>query len=33
MAKQYRMLIGGEWFDGDNGSYDIINPATEQVVG
>ena len=33
MAKQYRMLIGGEWFDGDNGSYDIVNPATEQVVG
>ena len=33
MAKHYRLLIGGEWVDGDNGSYDIINPATEQVVG
>jgi len=33
MTKQYRLLIGGEWVDGDNGTYDIINPATEQVVG
>ncbi len=33
MTKHYRLLIGGEWVDGDNGSYDIINPATEQVVG
>ena len=33
MTKHYRLLIGGEWVDGDNGSYDIINPATEQLVG
>src|SRR5829696_4728303 len=29
MAKQYRMLIGGDWVDGANGKYDIVNPATE----
>ncbi len=29
----YRLLIGGEWVDGGNGTYDIVNPATEAVVG
>ena len=33
MTKHYRLLIGGEWVDGDEGVYDIVNPATEQVVG
>ncbi|CAB4863621.1 unannotated protein [freshwater metagenome] len=33
MSKHYRMLIGGEWVDGANGTYSIVNPATEQVVG
>ena len=33
MSKHYRMLIGGEWVDGANGTYSIINPATEEVVG
>jgi acyl-CoA reductase-like NAD-dependent aldehyde dehydrogenase len=33
MSKHYRLLIGGEWADGDNGTYDIVNPATEEVVG
>lgn len=33
MAKQYRLLIGGEWVEGAEGTYDIINPATEEVVG
>jgi acyl-CoA reductase-like NAD-dependent aldehyde dehydrogenase len=33
MAKHYRMLINGEWVDGDNGVHPIINPATEEVVG
>ena len=28
----YRQLIGGEWRDGSAGSYEIINPATEDVV-
>jgi acyl-CoA reductase-like NAD-dependent aldehyde dehydrogenase len=29
----YRLYIGGEWVEPDNGYYDVINPATEQVVG
>jgi acyl-CoA reductase-like NAD-dependent aldehyde dehydrogenase len=32
-TKQYRLLIGGEWVDGADGSYPIVNPATEEVVG
>lgn len=28
----YRQLIGGELVDGSNGTYPIIDPATEQVV-
>ena len=30
--KQYRLLIGGEWVEGAGGTYDVVNPATEQVV-
>jgi len=29
---EYRQLIGGEWVPGGEGTYDIVNPATEQVV-
>jgi acyl-CoA reductase-like NAD-dependent aldehyde dehydrogenase len=29
----YRLLINGEWVEPANGHYDVINPATEQVVG
>ncbi|GAB3013372.1 aldehyde dehydrogenase family protein [Mycobacterium bourgelatii] len=25
--------IAGEWIDGGSGRYDVINPATEQVIG
>jgi acyl-CoA reductase-like NAD-dependent aldehyde dehydrogenase len=28
-----RLLIGGTWVEAGDGTYDIINPATEQVVG
>jgi acyl-CoA reductase-like NAD-dependent aldehyde dehydrogenase len=28
-----QLLIGGKWVDAGNGTYDIINPATEQPVG
>lgn len=28
-----RLLVGGEWLDGGNGTYEIVNPATEEVVG
>ena len=31
-AERYRLLIGGDWADGADGTYDIINPATEEVV-
>jgi acyl-CoA reductase-like NAD-dependent aldehyde dehydrogenase len=32
-ATGFQLLIGGERVDGDGGSYDIVNPATEAVVG
>ncbi|MEX2293270.1 MAG: aldehyde dehydrogenase family protein [Acidimicrobiales bacterium] len=32
-AKEFRMLIGGDLVAGEGGSYDIVNPATEAVVG
>jgi acyl-CoA reductase-like NAD-dependent aldehyde dehydrogenase len=32
-AQGFRLLIGGEQVEGDNGAYDIVNPATEAVVG
>ena len=31
--RTWRLLIGGEWVDGDKGTTEIINPATEEVVG
>lgn len=31
--KHYRLLIGGEWVDGELGSVPVVNPATEQIVG
>ena len=27
-----QLLIGGEWVDGSDGGYDVVNPATEEVV-
>ena len=33
MATDRQVLIGGEWVDGADGGYDVINPATEEVVG
>ena len=29
----YKLLIGGSSVPGDRGTYPIVNPATEQVVG
>jgi acyl-CoA reductase-like NAD-dependent aldehyde dehydrogenase len=29
----YHLLIGGERVAGGNGTYDIVNPSTEQVIG
>jgi acyl-CoA reductase-like NAD-dependent aldehyde dehydrogenase len=28
-----KLFIGGEWVEPDRGHYDVINPATEEVVG
>ncbi len=33
MAQDRRLLIGGEWVDGADGAYEVVNPATEEVVG
>lgn len=30
---EYRLLIGGDWVAGDAGGHEIVNPATEAVVG
>lgn len=30
---EYRLLIGGEWVAAGDGTYPIVNPATEEVVG
>lgn len=32
-SDDYRLLIGGEWVDPGDGTYPIVNPATEEVVG
>jgi len=32
-ANEFRMLIGGDLVAGEVGSYDIVNPSTEHVVG
>ena len=33
MAPEPRLLIGGEWVAAGGGGYEVVNPATEQVVG
>jgi acyl-CoA reductase-like NAD-dependent aldehyde dehydrogenase len=32
-GRPYQLYIGGEWVDGEAGTYEIVNPATEEVVG
>jgi len=32
MTETFRLCIGGDWVDGDAGTYDVINPATEELV-
>lgn len=29
----YRLRIGGDWVEGGGGTYDVANPATEQLIG
>lgn len=31
--KNWQLLINGEWIDPAEGTYDVIDPATTQVVG
>ena len=33
MSVTQRLFIGGEWVDPEGGHYEVINPATEEVVG
>ena len=28
-----QLFIGGKWVDASGGTYDVVNPATEEVVG
>src|ERR1700734_3668461 len=30
---EHQLLIGGKWVDASDGTYEIINPATEDAVG
>ncbi len=32
-ASGFQLLIGGDRVDGDGGAYDVVNPATEGIVG
>jgi acyl-CoA reductase-like NAD-dependent aldehyde dehydrogenase len=32
-VEKFQSYIGGEWVDGEAGSYEIVNPATEEIVG
>ncbi len=31
--RKYQVLIGGEWCDGADGTYEIVNPANGEIVG
>jgi phenylacetaldehyde dehydrogenase len=33
VSDEYVMLVGGDRVTGDQGTYDVVNPATEDVVG
>src|ERR1700735_5109820 len=30
---EHQLLIGGKWVDASEGTYEIVNPATEDIVG
>jgi len=32
-ARNTQLLIGGKWVDAGSGTYDVVNPATEGLVG
>ncbi len=31
--RESQLFIGGKWVDASGGTYDVVNPATEEVVG
>jgi len=31
--RDWQLYIGGDWVDGGAGTYEVVNPATEEVVG
>ena len=33
VADAYKLWIGGEAVDGGAGTYEVVNPSTEEVVG
>lgn len=33
MGDDHRVLVGGDRAAGDRGAYDVVNPATEEIVG
>jgi acyl-CoA reductase-like NAD-dependent aldehyde dehydrogenase len=33
LRDERQLLVGGKWVDASAGTYDIVNPATEEVVG
>lgn len=33
MTLRQRLFVGGEWIEPDGGHYEVVNPATEDVVG
>ncbi|MGC0331312.1 acyl-CoA reductase-like NAD-dependent aldehyde dehydrogenase [Streptomyces sp. SAI-170] len=33
MSTQQRLFVGGAWIEPDGGHYDVVDPATEEVVG
>jgi acyl-CoA reductase-like NAD-dependent aldehyde dehydrogenase len=33
LRDEHQLLIGGKWVDASDGTYEIVNPATEELVG
>ena len=31
--RESQLFIGGKWVEASGGTYDVVNPATEEVVG
>jgi acyl-CoA reductase-like NAD-dependent aldehyde dehydrogenase len=32
LVEEHQLLVGGKWVDASGGTYDIVNPATEELV-